>query len=511
MSIVSRRAFLAGGAAFFVFPRPTSAKVRRNVRFSSSPFTLGVASGEPTSDGIVLWTRLAPDPLNGGGMTDEAIEVSWEISASERMDDVVRRGTALAQADAAHSVHVEASGLRPDREYWYAFRAGDAGSPVGRTRTLPAASGAIDRLRFAFVSCQNFEMGYFTPFGHLAEQDMAFVLHLGDYIYETQGRDGQPRRHVGGEPRTLAEYRTRYAQYKTDGDLQKAHAAHPWFVTWDDHEVDNDYAGGVSNENVTVDAFIERRAAAYQAYYEHMPLRRLSRPRRASARMYRRFPFGSLASFFLLDTRQYRTDQPCGGGEGARCPAALDPRGTMLGSAQERWLLDGLAGSRARWNIIPQQVMMAPVDWQAGPGERIAMDHWNGYGAERQRLLTFMSSRRTSNPVVLTGDIHSNFVNDLKIDFGDPTSPTVATELVGTSISSGGDGQDRTNNASTVLSENSFVKFYNGQRGYVSCDVSAGRLRADFRIVDYVTRPGAPTRSRAAFVIENGRPGAERE
>jgi alkaline phosphatase D len=511
MAALSRRAFLASGAALFVPPHLTFAAVRRNIQFPSNPFTLGIASGDPVSDGVVLWTRLAPDPLDGGGMPPDPIEVEWEIAAGEHMNDIVRTGRTIAAPDLAHSVHVEVGGLRPDREYWYRFHAGEAVSPIGRTRTLPASASRMDTLRFAFASCQNFEMGYFTPFDHVAREDLAFVIHLGDYIYETQGREGQTRRHVGGEPRTLAEYRTRYAQYKTDPDLQEAHAAHPWFVTWDDHEVDNDYAGRYSSENVPLEVFARRRAAAYQAYYEHMPLRRMSRPHGVTARMHRFFPYGTLASFHVLDTRQYRTRQACGGGEGPLCAGVLDPQMTMLGAAQERWLLDGLNRSRSRWNVIPQQVMMAPVDWQAGTGERISRDQWSGYAAERARLLNFFASRRPANPVVLTGDIHSNFVNDLKLDFSDPKSPTVATELVGTSISSGGDGQDLPTNGRQVLSENPFLKFYNAQRGYVSCDVSPGRMRAEFKVVEYVSRLGAPTKTRASFVIEDGRPGAERD
>jgi alkaline phosphatase D len=508
--VITRRSFVTGGLALLVLPSGIGQFVRSRPRFQSTPFSLGVASGEPASDGVVLWTRLAPDPLNGGGMPAERVAVGWRIATDERMREVVRLGTVAASPQSAHSVHVEVSGLRPDRPYWYQFAAGGEESPIGCTRTLPLPTAAADRLRFAFISCQNYEMGYFTPLRHLAAEELAVVFHLGDYIYESAGRDGQVRRHTGGEPRTLNEYRNRYALYKTDADLQEAHAAAPWILTWDDHEVDNDYAGRSSEEPISPELFLRRRAAAYQAYYEHMPLRRSARPAGdGSARMYRDFRYGRLASFFVLDTRQYRSDQPCGAGP--LCPGAIDPARTMLGAAQERWLAGGLRRSDARWTVIPQQILMAKVDDAQGPAERYFMDHWNGYDAARTRLFDALSAAPSKNAIVLTGDIHSHWVNDLKRDFADPRSPVIATELVGTSISSGGDGSDLPDNIKPVLAENPFVKFYSGKRGYVACEVTASRVRADFKVVEFVTRPGAPLQTRASFVVENGRPGAVRE
>jgi alkaline phosphatase D len=514
--VISRRAFLAaafalrasaprGGLALaspldvFQFPlgRP---------RFSASPFSLGVASGDPSPDGFVLWTRLAPDPLNGGGMPPERVMVNWRIAEDDRLQAVVRRGTVDASPAYAHAVHVEVAGLRPDRPYWYQFGAGGEESPIGRTRTLPAPNANAARMRFAFVSCTNFETGYFTPLGHLAEEDIALVFHLGDYIYESAGRDGFVRRHAGGEPRTLDEYRTRFAQYKTDVDLQRVHAALPFAVTWDDHEVDNDYAGIYSEEPMPMDVFLQRRAAAYQAYYEHMPLRAAARPNGGDARMYRGFKCGRLASFFVLDTRQYRSDQPCG--TGPLCRGAVDLATTMLGAAQERWFLDGMRHAGTRWTVVPQQIMMAKVDYAAGSDERYFMDHWNGYDASRRRVLEAFAALPSRNAIVLTGDIHSHWVNDLKADFADPKSSTVAIELACSSISSGGDGSDLPDNIKPVLAENPFVRFYNGQRGYVTCELTASGARADLKVVEFVTERGAPLRTRASFVVEDGRPGA---
>ena len=509
---LTRRSLLSGGAAICGLGgmRLLAASTGTPPRWRVSPFSLGVASGDPTSDGFVLWTRLAPDPLNGGGMPPAAVAVTWEIASDEGMRRVVRRGTATATADWAHSVHVEVGGLEPARWYWYRFRAGDADSPVGRTRTLPRAGASVDRLRFAFASCQHFETGLFTAYGHLAEEDLDLVLHLGDYIYDEPGIDGRTRRHVGGKLLTLEHYRTRLAQYKMDEHLQAAHARFPWLVTWDDHEVEDNYANDVSSKSVPRERFLVQRAAAYRAYYEHQPLRRVSIPKGPAAQMYRTAAFGSLASFFILDTRQFRTDQPCGDGTKAPCDGTFDPEGTLLGGAQERWLFNGLKASQTRWHVIPQQVMMARVDQQPGPEERVSMDQWPGYDAQLNRIMQFLGTARPSNPVVLSGDIHSNWVSDLKLDFADEQSPTVGTEFVGTSISSGGDGGAPTERIAGVLAENPFVKYYSNRRGYVSCTLTPREMRADYQIVEYVTRPGAPKQTTASFVVEDGRPGAQK-
>ena len=503
-----RRAFLIGGLA--IVGAGALSRVQARPRWDASPFSLGVASGDPSEDSVVLWTRLAPDPLNGGGMPDAPVTVRWEVAADEGMQRIVKHGQTTAVAEWAHTVHVEAAGLEPNHVYWYRFHAGDATSRIGRTRTLPRAKDAVDRLRFAFASCQHYEVGYFTAYKHMVEEDLDLVFHLGDYIYEGAGRDGQVRRHKGLELATLDDYRTRYAQYRMDPDLQTAHATFPFIVTPDDHEVDNNYANATSEHDDPREAFRKRRAGAYQAYYEHMPLRRRSIPAGPNIQLYRRFAYGQLASFFVLDTRQYRTDQPCGDGTKAPCPGVADPNATMMGRAQERWLFDGLAHSGGRWNVLPQQVMMARVDQMPGPEERYSMDQWSGYDAARTRLLEFMRSRRPSNPVVLTGDIHSNWVNDLKVDFRDADAPAVATEFVGTSITSGGDGVDQTPRMKDVLAENPFVKFQNSQRGYVSCSVTPGAWQADYQVLDAVG-PGHGVRTtRASFTVTDGRCGAER-
>jgi alkaline phosphatase D len=333
-------------------------------------------------------------------------------------------------------------------------------------------------------------------------------VHLGDYIYEGGPAAGRPRAHDAPEPITLEDYRRRYALYHADPDLQAAHAAFPFIVTWDDHEVKNNYADEHEPLGTSVEDFVRRRAAAYQAYYENLPLRRASLPKGADLHLYRGFNFGGLLALNMLDGRQYRTRQPCNGRSGPRCDGSSDPAATMLGLEQERWLAQRLSGSRTRWNVLGNQTLLAYYDSVPGPDERLNVDNWNGYMAARNRLLGLIARRRDTNAVVLTGDIHSNWVCDLKADFDDRRSPVVATEFVGTSISSGGDGSDTTANAQRSLGENPHIHFHNNQRGYVRCTVTPQQWRADYRVLEYVTRPGSPIATRTSWLVENGQPGA---
>jgi alkaline phosphatase D len=481
----------------------------------SDPFTLGVASGYPTADGVVLWTRLAPDPLNGGGMRPQPVPVTWEIAADERMSRIVRSGEEVAEPVYAHSVHVEIGGLEPGHWYWYRFRAGGAASAIGRTRTAPPAGAPLDRFAFAFASCQQYEQGFYSAYRHMAQEDLDLVVHLGDYIYEVSwGRD-LVRRHGAPECQSLSDYRNRYALYKSDADLQAAHAACPWVVTWDDHEVDNDYAGSRSEELVAPEIFLQRRAAAYQAYYEHMPLPHRMRPRGPAMRIFERVAFGDLVRFHVLDDRQYRSPQPCpregrggGGAADALCAARLDPALTMLGARQEEWLRDGLAQSQARWNVIAQQTIMARVDRRPGPGTMYWTDFWDGYPVARRHLLDFIAARRPSNPLVIGGDVHGWWVTDLKTDFDRAASPVVATEFVGTSITSQAPAQERYD---AMRAENPHVRFVESRhRGYTRMTLTGQRCTTDLRAVDSVQRPEAGIRTLASFAVESGRAGAQR-
>ena len=509
---LSRRTFLGSSLGILATPTvPLIGQPRQSPQFAGPPFSLGVASGDPSPDGVVLWTRLAPVPLEGGGMPDEAVEVSWAVARDERMQDVVQQGTTVAMPTQAHAVHVEVRGLEPARWYWYRFRSGREASRIGRTRTLPSPGVAVNQLKLAFASCQHYEQGYFTAYRHMLEDDLDLVFHLGDYIYEYEGRDGRARKHTGDEIELLRDYRNRHALYRLDPDLQAAHAQFPFIVTWDDHEVDNNYAGDISEEvGFPRELLLRRRAEAYRAYYEHMPLREASMPTGPQMPLYRNFEYGNLASFFVLDTRQYRSDQPCGDRTGPACPGVLDPEATLLGDQQEQWLLEGLDQSASQWNVLPQQILMARVDRRPGEDEQISMDQWSGYEVARRRLMEFLASRRPANPIVLTGDIHTNWVTDLKVDYTQENAPIVGTEFVGTSISSGGDGRDVLDGTAAMLAENPSVRFFNGQRGYVRCAITPTSWTSDYRVLEYVTHQGSPISTRASFTVETGRPGAQR-
>ncbi|CAM5383347.1 alkaline phosphatase D family protein [Streptomyces griseomycini] len=504
-----RRRVLTAGAAVLGAAASTQLWLPAAARAAEGPlpdgvFSLGVASGDPLPDGIVLWTRLAPDPLNGGGMPDRPVPVEWQLATDARFRRVVRRGTALARPAYGHSVHVDVRGLRPDTAYWFRFRAGGQLSRTGRTRTAPAPHSSGGRLRVALASCQNWQHGYFTPYADMLDQDPDVVVFVGDYIYESVPSATGVRRHEGaGEPYSLTQYRNRYAQYRSDPDLAAMHANAPFVVTFDDHEVDNDFAGEVPQDPAKQphDAFTARLTAAYQAYYEHMPVRATAVPNGPHIRMYRRLEFGRLARLNVLDTRQYRSDQATSQ-EGAQ-----DPSLTMLGAAQKRWLVDGLRHSPARWNLIASQIMMAETDLQVGPGKLWFYDAWDGYQAERNALL--QEFRRVRNPVVLTGDRHLTMVSDLKADFADPRSAVVGAEFVGTSISSNGDQDQAAFRAQwdPRRADNPHWKLLDAHRGYHLFDIRRDRIDARVRIVDTVVEPRATARTLAALRVEAGRPG----
>lgn len=482
------------------------------VSFDRTPFTLGVASGDPLPDGIVLWTRLAPAPTGGGGMPPVPVDVRWEIALDDAFSDIVQQGTAVAAPTLAHSVHVDVTGLAPATEYYYRFTAGGEESPTGRTLTAPAADAGVDRVRFVHASCSNYEHGFFTAYRGIAADRPDFVLHLGDYLYEYPAESGyvpstyEPvRAHTGAETVTLVDYRNRHALYKTDPDLQAAHAAAPWIVTWDDHEVENNYAAAISEDNVTGDTFLERRAAAYQAYYEHMPLRPSSLPTGADMQLYRAIRYGSLLDVAMLDGRQYRSDQPCGDNFTVRCPQALDPALTMLGPAQEQWVLGTLDASTASWRTIGQQTMMAELDVSQTEAA-FNLDQWDGYPAARNRLLQHVASRGIDNVVVLSGDIHSAWVNDLKGDFADRTSATIATEFVCTSVTADNPLVDQLPQARLI---NPHIKWVDGLHGYTLNTVTADDWTAEFRTVPNVTDETAQVATTTSWVVASGQAGAD--
>ncbi|GAA1503171.1 alkaline phosphatase D family protein [Streptomyces albidochromogenes] len=486
-------------------------------KITENPFTLGVASGDPLPDSVLLWTRLAPRPLEpDGGLPDKRVLVTWELAHDEAFLRRVTGGTATAHPEFDHTLHVEATGLAPDRQYYYRFRTGTWASPTGRTRTAPARGAVKSRLRLAAVACQAYHHGYYTAHRHLAGEDVDLVVHLGDYLYEyaVDGAGGSraytDRRlpaHFDRETTTLADYRLRYALYKSDPDLMAAHAAHPFAVTWDDHETENNYADETSEDNVPPEEFLLRRAGAYRAYWENQPLRSPQRPVGADMRLYRRLRFGRLAQFDILDTRQYRSVRAYGGGWHKPGPESEAASRTMTGETQERWLLDGWKGSGTTWNVVPQQVTFARRRDVPTADYKLSMDAWDGYPAARTRFLDGAEAAGVRNLMVLAGDAHVGYGFDLKKDFDDPASRTVGTEIATTSVSSGKDGSDRPANSDDLLAANPHLKFYNGRRGYTVITLEAERARADFKTVSEVTRTGGALTTAASFVTEAGRPG----
>lgn len=504
------------------------------ITFAESPFRLGIASGEPVPDGVVLWTRLAPEPFEpDGGMPAASVEVRWEIASDEQMTDIVQQGTTLAEADWAHSVHLEVSGLEPGRWYWYRFSAGGMESPIGRTKTAPAPGSSPESFRFAFASCQRWDHGLFTAYRDLAAQDVDLVVHLGDYIYEyTVQVESMPRDlelPVKGlsETRTLDDYRMRYALYKHDPHLQEAHRVAPWLVTWDDHEVSNNYLVPIVADALFTEPLIERRTAAYRAYYEHQPLRASARPKGPDMTLYRAAEFGDLVRFNMLDERQYRTPGAgvCGDSEreefGGFCESALDPTRTMLGDQQKQWLLDGFSRTTARWNVLAQQVPIARIDYDpSADGKSFGgeeMDKWDGYAYERDQILAAMAEAAKAHsfsPIVITGDVHANFVWDLKRDWDAPEGEgIIGTEFVGTSISSNGDNPLQEDGGFTTgcgdLRGNTYNHLYDNHRGYVLCELTPDQMHTTYRVMSSVEDPDATASTLTSFVVEQGRPGAQ--
>ena len=495
-----RRTFLLGGlagagAGLVAFSSASAA--------ATYPFALGVASGEPSSDGFVIWTRLAPNPLNldgFGGMPDQPVTVDWQVANDEYFRDVVANGSVTAVRASAHSVHVELTGLPAGRVYWYRFRANGHTSQVGRTRTAPAV-GTSPAMTMLFASCAHYASGYYTAYRRMAEENPDLILHLGDYIYESAASD--VRAHLPAkEITTLADYRVRHAQYRSDVDLQAAHHVAPWAVVWDDHEVENNYAAMIRENSTPAGDFRARREAAYKAYYEHMPLRSAQLPSAENLQLYRRLRWGSLATLHMLDTRQYRMDQACDDGSKV-CPAADDPARTITGATQESWLLDGMGQRLGTWDLIGQQVFFAQRLNNAD-GAR-SMDAWDGYTANRKRLQDGWQARGNTSTVVLTGDVHQHWAANIMNNYTSQDR-IIGTELVTTSIASGGDGNSGDNG---VHSRNPHVKFNKNQRGYVRTVTTPTQMTVDFRVLDRVTVRDNPIKTAKSYVIQAGNPGLQ--
>ncbi|MDN6439334.1 MAG: alkaline phosphatase D family protein [Corynebacterium nuruki] len=479
-------------------------------------FSLGIASGDPLPDSVILWTRLAPSPLEpGGGMPPLPVPVDWEVATDPSFRRIVARGTEIALPDNAHSVHVTVNGLQPWTEYHYRFRARGQITDPGRTKTTPAAGQSLPALSFAWASCQNWVNGLWTAYTDLADTTshgpLDVILHLGDYIYEGDHRKSDARDtrdidfSVTREPYTLDEYRLRYSLYKREPELQTAHRAAPWIVTMDDHEVDNNWAGEISQDDDDPAAFLQRRAQAFKAWWEHTPTR-VQAPTGPTLTIYRQAVYGDLATFNVLDTRQYRSDQLYGDGSHVQDAGTADPARTMVGAQQENWLLDNLASSTTRWNILAHQTVMTDLAQMTDGERQVSMDGWSGYEASRHRILDGAVDRGVDNLMSIVGDIHRNTVSELKRDYRDGHSPAVGVEIAGTSISSGGDGEDLDAAAENMLATTPEIKLSSAQRGYVRTTVTPEKWSSDLRVVDQVTTPGGRMRTRATVTVPAGRP-----
>lgn len=486
-------------------------------RFTAYPFTLGVASGYPSATAVTLWTRLAPQPLqHDGGMDDSVYHVTWDVAEDEGFRHIVQSGATRAVPELAHSARFTVRGLAPDRSYFYRFQCGDAVSRSGRTRTLPDPQSDVERFRLAFGSCQHFEQAWFSAHRHAVADDIDLMVFLGDYIYDSNWGDDLVRRHVGPESRNLAQYRVRHAQYKTDGDLQNSHAAIPWIFTWDDHEVENDYAGDQSEH--LDPTFIFRRAAAYQAFYEHQPMPLSMHPKGPDMKIYTHMDIGQLARIHVVDNRQYRSPQPCPsdykGGGGSNdvqpkdCPMVYATSQTMLGAEQERWFDQSMATSKARWNLVAQQTLLARFDGAVGPERQVWTDGWDAYPAARNRMLDSLSKHRVNNPVILGGDIHAAVVANVHRDSEDSSTPIVAAEICGTSVASQGWPEEKFNSR---LPENPHVIYGDTtKRGYQVLDLNRQRCAADMRVLVDEKNADTAAQTAASFVVEHGRPGIRR-
>lgn len=507
---LDRRKLLRGMAAFGIGTAIPFTSLAQAID-GSTPFTLGIASGDPWPDGFVIWTRLAPRPLDwhaGMPTVPKGVRVYWEVAEDENFSTLVQKGETVAYAELGHSVHVELAGLKPWRHYWYRFTYNNIRSAVGRAKTAPDPAAKLERVRFAALGCQQYDAGFFTAFRHVADEDLDFVFHYGDYIYEAvYGDESKKPRHIGmDEPFSLDDYRRRYALYKLDSDLQAAHANFSWWVTLDDHEVQDNWAGQWDKYATPPDIFLLRRQAAFQAYYENMPLRRSSMPRGPDMQLYRKASYGDLLSAHFMDTRQFRTDQPCGDGFKSYCQEAFDPAQRMIDVSQDEWLARSLRQTDTRWNLIAQQVMMMNLDRRdkldAGDKPVYNLDSWAGYPLARAQLLSRFKD--LGNVIVLTGDEHRNFAGELREHGHEGKS--LAVEFVATSISSGGNGSDARRGTDILMRNNPELIFENNNRGYIVCDVTRDRWTTHYRVVDFVDRRGAPLRTRATFTVERGAP-----
>ena len=484
---------------------------------TKNPFGLGIASGSPTHSSIVLWTRLFNEGFFNTNFPNEDIPVKWEISTDKDFKDITQQGMSLAVAGLGHSVHTEVLNLAPNTWFYYRFLIGQYISQIGKTRTFAESSSSSQKsLRFAFASCQHFEHGYFNSYPHLVQESPDLVIFLGDYIYEYAPKRSGIRSHSGSWCISLSDYRKRYEQYKLEPELQQAHAACPWIFTWDDHEVQNDYAGLSSGSFGPYSNFPKRRASAYQAYYEHMPLKAsflidgiegLSKG--AELRLYENYQFGELANITMLDTRQYRDKQACtpNSQDGSAtvslfsCEKLLDESRTLLGEKQEAWLENQFKKSSGQtWNIIGQSTLFGARVYNTAEGRKVWNDGWDGYPISRKKLSMQLEKYQVSNPVMLGGDVHENWVGYIKEDYSNSLSKVLGVEFCGTSITSNDGG----NTAGRQRANPHFIYSEGLRRGYCVVELTNESMTVHLRAVKDITTRTTEIETLAVFRVSNG-------
>ncbi|MGF1475316.1 MAG: alkaline phosphatase D family protein [Geminicoccaceae bacterium] len=509
---MKRRELLVGATGAGVAAGLSGASLAQG-RFNADPFVLGVASSTPRPHAVTLWTRLAPRPQEPtGGIDPVAVPVDWELASDDAFGEVVARGTGIALPELAHSVRVTVDGLEPGRSYWYRFVAGDAESMTGRTRTLPASDANLNRVRFATTSCQHYEQGLFVAYDRMIEDDPDFVVHLGDFIYGVSR--GDFRNHSRKEePATLEDFRLRHALYASDESLKRARASFPFYTVLDNHDALKD---------VDLDpAALVKRVAAYQAWYEHMPMAGGYTAGAASLYSHGGADFGDLLRLTVMDTRQFREDEdlcrefadPDFGFTIYRpaCDPVQEEARSMLGAAQEAWVAGRMAGSRQRWNnSFASTVLFSPFAMGHAGDRFVYESSWDYYPANRRRFLASVQDTGLSNPVILSADIHSNWAIDVTENPDDPESRTIGSEFLATSLASGWppplDEPIKAN-----LTNNPHVHHYRGdQRGYMMHEVTPESWTTDMRVVDTILTTDARVSSQARFAVEAGRPGAQK-
>jgi alkaline phosphatase D len=487
---------------------PLAAPLAAEPRFMTNPFLLGIASGDVTDESVVLWTRLLQQPLEAdGGMEPVNIPVRWELSLDPKMSRVVRRGEAIATPTFAHSVHIDIDGLDPGREYWYRFSVMSHCSPIGRTKTLPQQDSHPGSVRFITASCQNYTHGYFVAYEHMIRDEPDFIIHLGDYFYDTSFGVTDFRHHETEKaPMTVADFRRRHALYKTDKQLQHAHAEIPFFTTIDNHD---------AIEDMDPEKFAQR-AAAYQAWYEHMPVRGYRAAGDNHFNLHRKIDLGNLVQISLLDGRQFRDSKEiCGnndypdygfGNYRERCPAVFDEGRSMLGDVQEKWLTESLLQNSASWNVIASPGPYLPFRYHHDDKELSYIGAWDIYPANRKRIAETIAAAEVGHPLILSGDVHSFWAVDGGLT-ENPDERIPVVEFVASSVSANWPEQ-LAKPVTDNLPHNPQVKFYDpDKRGYLLHEVSESEWKTTARAMEDVRNEQSPALDLASFLVRKGEPG----